>query len=68
MLGLGTEFTASSGRPGLYYLLAIDAFGCPKRDTVAVFDLGIDVEAEDLTICTVTASACWWKTSTRRMN
>ncbi|MEL6637984.1 MAG: PKD domain-containing protein [Bacteroidota bacterium] len=51
ILGIGQEFLAAPSRPGLYYLQGIDEFGCPKIDTVRVFDLGIGVEVEPLTIC-----------------
>ena len=49
--GLGPEFSASPGRPGLYFVQATDTFGCTQSDTISVFDLGIGVVAEDLSMC-----------------
>lgn len=51
ILDLGTMVTVAPGRPGLYYLQAIDDFGCPKIDTIQVFDQAINIDAEDASIC-----------------
>jgi len=49
--GLGTQYEAIPGRPGQYFVQATDTLGCTQIDTINVFDLGIGVLPEDLSMC-----------------